>query len=64
MIQKMKPTLMRAGDVPRSVCGAAQARMAKLRSLAGLLTQQALSLRYYQDAGLQAWSNRRWLRKK
>lgn len=32
-------------------------RMAKLRSLTGLLTQQALSLRYYQDAHLQAWVN-------
>ncbi len=28
---------------------------AKLRSLTGLLTHQALSLRYYQDAHLQAW---------
>ena len=32
-------------------------RMAKLRSLTGLLTQQALSLRYYQDAHLQTWVN-------
>ncbi|MDO8770445.1 MAG: TIGR03087 family PEP-CTERM/XrtA system glycosyltransferase [Burkholderiaceae bacterium] len=32
-------------------------RMAKLRSLAGLLTQEALSLRYYKDAALQAWVN-------
>ncbi len=30
-------------------------RLAKLRSLAGLWSQQALSLRYYQDSGLQAW---------
>ena len=30
-------------------------RMAKVRSLAGLLTNEALSLRYYQDAGLQTW---------
>jgi len=32
-------------------------RMAKLRSLRGLLTGQALSERYYQDAALQAWVN-------
>lgn len=32
-------------------------RTARLRSLSGLLTHQALSLRYYQDAGLQAWVN-------
>jgi sugar transferase (PEP-CTERM/EpsH1 system associated) len=32
-------------------------RSAKLRSLSGLLTQQALSLSYYRDAGLQAWVN-------
>ena len=32
-------------------------RAAKLRSLTGLLTHEALSLRYYQDAGLQAWVN-------
>ena len=31
---------------------------AKLRSLAGLLTHQALSLRYYRDAGLQEWVSR------
>jgi len=30
-------------------------RMAKVRSLAGLLTNEALGLRYYQNAGLQAW---------
>jgi sugar transferase (PEP-CTERM/EpsH1 system associated) len=33
-------------------------RTSKLRSLTALLTQQALSLRYYQNAGLQAWVNR------
>ena len=32
-------------------------RSAKLRSLAALPTPQALSLRYYQNAGLQAWVN-------
>ncbi len=32
-------------------------RMAKLRSLTGLLSQQALSLYYYKDADLQAWVN-------
>ncbi|APW45071.1 TIGR03087 family PEP-CTERM/XrtA system glycosyltransferase [Rhodoferax antarcticus] len=30
-------------------------RAAKLRSLAGLLTQQSLSQHYYQNAGLQTW---------
>lgn len=30
-------------------------RWAKLRSLSGLLTQQALGLRYYRNPGLQAW---------
>ena len=30
-------------------------RLAKLRSLTGLLTHQALSVRYYQSAPLQAW---------
>ncbi|MDR3369909.1 TIGR03087 family PEP-CTERM/XrtA system glycosyltransferase [Rhodoferax sp.] len=30
-------------------------RSAKIRSLTGLLTHQALGLRYYQNAGLQAW---------
>lgn len=30
-------------------------RMAKVRSLAGLLTNEALGLRYYQDSGLQTW---------
>lgn len=33
-------------------------RMAKLRGLAGLLTHEALSLRYYLDASLQAWVGR------
>jgi sugar transferase (PEP-CTERM/EpsH1 system associated) len=32
-------------------------RMAKIRSLSGLLTGQALSERYYQDAVLQGWVN-------
>ena len=32
-------------------------RSAKLRSLSGLLTHQALGLRYYQNAGLQVWVN-------
>ncbi|MBV5298095.1 MAG: TIGR03087 family PEP-CTERM/XrtA system glycosyltransferase [Rhodoferax sp.] len=32
-------------------------RFAKLRSLTALLTPQPLSLRYYQNAGLQAWVN-------
>ena len=31
---------------------------ARLRSLSGLLTHQALSLRYYRDPSLQAWVNR------
>jgi sugar transferase (PEP-CTERM/EpsH1 system associated) len=30
-------------------------RTAKIRSLTGLLTRQALGLRYYQNAALQAW---------
>ncbi|SFC66017.1 sugar transferase, PEP-CTERM/EpsH1 system associated [Polaromonas sp. OV174] len=30
-------------------------RIAKLRSLSGLLTQQALGLRYYRNAGLRSW---------
>ena len=30
-------------------------RFAKLRSLRGLLTGQALSLGYYRDAGMKAW---------
>lgn len=32
-----------------------QPTTAKVRSLLGLLTDQALGLRYYQNAGLQAW---------
>ena len=32
-------------------------RRAKLRSLGALLSGEALSLRYYRDAGLQAWVN-------
>jgi len=32
-------------------------RLAKLRSLSALLSQQPLSLRYYQDAALQHWVN-------
>lgn len=33
-------------------------RVAKLRSLSGLLTKQALTLPYYRNAGLQAWVDR------
>jgi sugar transferase (PEP-CTERM/EpsH1 system associated) len=33
-------------------------RLAKVRSLVGLLTHQALGLRYYQSNALQAWVNR------
>ncbi len=32
-------------------------RLAKLRSLSALMNREPLSLRYYQDAGLQAWVN-------
>lgn len=32
-------------------------RAAKLRSFSGFLTRQALGLRYYRDAALQAWVN-------
>ena len=32
--------------------------VAKLRSLSGLLTHQALGLRYYHNAGLQTWVKR------
>lgn len=32
-------------------------RSARLRSLSGLLTMQALGLRYYRDAALQSWVN-------
>lgn len=47
-------------DTVRALCsdlhvGNIQPRVAKLRSLAGLLTHQALSLHYYQNAGMQAW---------
>lgn len=35
-----------------------QPRWARLRSLGGLLTQQALGLRYYRNTGLQAWVDR------
>jgi sugar transferase (PEP-CTERM/EpsH1 system associated) len=31
-------------------------RMAKLRSLSGLLSGEALSLQYYRDAGLRSWA--------
>ncbi|APW40857.1 sugar transferase [Rhodoferax koreense] len=33
-------------------------RLAKIRSLAGLLRREALSLGYYRDAGLSAWCRR------
>lgn len=33
-------------------------RLAKMRSLRGLLTGEALTLPYYRDAGLQAWVDR------
>lgn len=33
-------------------------RLAKVRSLAGLVTREALSVRYYDDAGLGAWVRR------
>ena len=32
-------------------------RLAKLRSLSALMSREPLSLRYYRDAGLQAWVN-------
>ena len=32
--------------------------LARLRSLAGLITNQPLTLDYYRDAGLQAWAGR------
>ena len=49
-------------DAVRRICPDLHAarispRIAKLRSLSGLLTQQALGLRYYQNANLQAWVN-------
>jgi sugar transferase (PEP-CTERM/EpsH1 system associated) len=50
-------------DTVRAMCGDLYvARLipskAKLCSLTGLLTQQALSLRYYHDASLQRWVNK------
>jgi sugar transferase (PEP-CTERM/EpsH1 system associated) len=47
-------------DTVRSICpdvhiARLNPRTAKLRSLWGLLTDQALGLSYYQNAGLQAW---------
>lgn len=49
-------------DIVRAICpdlhvARLTPRTAKLRSLSGLLTHQALSLRYYQNTGLQAWVN-------
>jgi sugar transferase (PEP-CTERM/EpsH1 system associated) len=49
-------------DTVRAICpdlhvARLNPRTAKLRSLSGLLTHQALGLRYYQNAGLQAWVN-------
>jgi polysaccharide biosynthesis protein PslH len=49
-------------DTVRAICpdlhvARLSPRMAKLRSLSSLLTGQALSERYYQDAALQAWVN-------
>jgi sugar transferase (PEP-CTERM/EpsH1 system associated) len=50
-------------DTVRAICpdlhvAQLKPHVAKLRSLAGLLTHQALGLRYYRDVGLQAWVNR------
>ena len=43
-------------DLCADVCALPlQPRSAKLRSLAGLLTGEALTLRYYRSAALQAW---------
>lgn len=39
-------------------------RMAKVRSLAGLFTHQALGLRYYQNAGLKSWVKETLIRHK
>ena len=39
-------------------------RMARLRSLTGLLQQQALSVRYYQSAGMQGWVKKTWAEQK
>lgn len=49
-------------DIVRAICpdlhvARLTPRTARLRSLSGLLTHQALSLRYYQNTGLQAWVN-------
>ncbi|MDD2882814.1 MAG: TIGR03087 family PEP-CTERM/XrtA system glycosyltransferase [Rhodoferax sp.] len=49
-------------DTVRAICpdlhvARLNPRMAKLRSLSSLLTGQALSERYYQDAALQDWVN-------
>lgn len=49
-------------DTVRAICpdlhvARLNPRTARLRSLSGLLTHQALGLRYYQNAGLQAWVN-------
>ena len=49
-------------DTVRAICpdmhvAQLNPRIAKLRSLSGLLTNQALGLRYYKNAGLQAWVN-------
>ena len=50
-------------DIVRSMCtdlhvARINPRLAKLASLAGLMTHQALSLRYYRNSGLHAWVNR------
>ncbi|MDR3453997.1 MAG: TIGR03087 family PEP-CTERM/XrtA system glycosyltransferase [Rhodoferax sp.] len=49
-------------DTVRAICPDLHAvrlnpRIARLRSLTGLLTHQALGLRYYRNADLQAWVN-------
>lgn len=49
-------------DIVRAICpdlhvARLTPRTARLRSLSGLLTHEALSVRYYQNAGLQAWVN-------
>jgi sugar transferase (PEP-CTERM/EpsH1 system associated) len=49
-------------DTVRAICpdlyvARLNPRTARLRSLTGLLTHQALGLRYYRDADLQAWVN-------
>jgi sugar transferase (PEP-CTERM/EpsH1 system associated) len=46
-----------AGICPNHHISRINPRAAKLRSLSALLARQALSLRYYQNAGLQAWVN-------